>query len=157
MKDELSQASSTSSNIEFCLLEGCSSAVWKYFRFPSHDGKFVEPDKKKQMSVHCKVCTKVLKYTSNTINLRHDLQCNHQSEYKNMLNAEALEKEAARKWVADTVAGDKRQRLIGNCLKIQSPIIRSSPLWNKLTNSVSYFIAKVCNHMIQLMMLDFAT
>ena len=157
MKDELSQASSTSSNIEFCLLEGCSSAVWKYFRFPSHDGKFVEPDKKKQMSVHCKVCAKVLKYTSNTINLRHDLQCNHQSEYKNMLNAEALEKEAARKWVADTVAGDKHQRLIGNCLKKQSPIIRSSPLWNKLTNSISYFIAKVCNHMIQLMMLDFAT
>ena len=30
-------------------------------------------------------------------------------EYKNMLDAEAPEKEAARKWVADTVVGDKCQ------------------------------------------------
>ena len=59
-----------------------------------------------------------------------------------MLDAEAPEKETARKRVADTVAGDKRQRLIGDCLEMQSPIIRSSPLWNKLTNSISYFIAK---------------
>ena len=52
MEDESSQASSTSSNIELCPLEGCSSAVWKYFGFPSRDGKFVEPDKKKRTSVH---------------------------------------------------------------------------------------------------------
>ena len=141
MEDESSQASSTS-NIELCPLEGCSSAVWKYFGFPSRDGKFVEPDKKKRTSVHCKVCAKVLKYTGNTTNLRYHLQHNHRSEYKNMLDAEAPEKEAARKRVADTVAGDKRQRLIGDCLEMQSPIIRSSPLWNKLTNSISYFIAK---------------
>ena len=94
MEDELSQASSTSSNIELCPLEGCGSAVWKYFRFPSCDGKFVEPDKKKRTSVHCKVCTKVLKYTGNTTNLQYH-QHNYQSEYKNMLDAEAPEKEAA--------------------------------------------------------------
>ena len=41
-----------------------------------------------------------------------------------------------------TVAGDKRQRLIGDCLEMQSPIARSTPLWNKLTYSICYFIAK---------------
>ena len=51
-----------------------------------------------------------------------------------MLDAEAPEKEAARKRVAKTVAGDKRQRLIGDCLEMQSPIACSTPLWNKLTN-----------------------
>ena len=41
-------------------LEGSISAIWICSRFLSHDGKFVEPDRKKQMSVHCKVYTKVL-------------------------------------------------------------------------------------------------
>ena len=52
---------------------------------------------------------KVLKYVGNTTNLRYHIQHNHRSEYKNMLNAEAPEKEAAQKRVADTEAGDKRQ------------------------------------------------
>ena len=58
-----------------------------------------------------------------------------------MLDAEVPEKKAVRKRVADTVAENKCQRLIGDCLEMQSPIIHSSPLWNKLTNSISYFIA----------------
>ena len=143
MEDEsLEVSSSASSNIELLPLEGCSSVVWKYFGFPSRDGKFLELDKKKRTSVHCKICAKVLKYTGNTTNLRYHIQHNHRSEYKNMLEAEAPEKEAARKRAADTVLGDKRQRLIGDCIEMQSPIVRSSPLWNKLTNSICYFIAK---------------
>ena len=45
-----------------------------------------------------------------------------------MLDAEAPEKEAARKRAAETVTGDKCQRLIGDCLEMQSPIARSTPL-----------------------------
>ena len=46
-----------------------------------------------------------------------------------MLDAEASEKEAVQKRVADTVvAGDKCQRLIGDFLEMQSPIVHSSPL-----------------------------
>ena len=41
---------------ELLPLEGCSSAIWKYFGFPSRDGKFLEPDKRKRTSVNCKVC-----------------------------------------------------------------------------------------------------
>ena len=96
MEDELSQAFSMFSNIKLCPLEGCSSVVWKYFEFSSCNGKIVEPDKKKRTFVHCKVLTKVLKYTGNTTNLRCHLQHNHRSEYKNILDAEAQEKEAAR-------------------------------------------------------------
>ena len=58
----------------------------------------------------------------------------------------------------DTEAPEKDRGLIGDCLEMQSPIICSSPLWNKLTNSIFYFIAKDMQpYMIQLMMLDFAT
>ena len=39
MEDELSQVSLASSNIELLLLEGCGSAVCKYFGFPLCDGK----------------------------------------------------------------------------------------------------------------------
>ena len=45
-----------------------------------------------------------------------------------MLDAKAPDKEAARKRVADIIAGDKHQRLIRDCLEMQSPIIHLSPL-----------------------------
>ena len=41
-------------------LEGAKDGVWSYFDFPAKDGKFMEPDKKRT-SIHCKLCTKVLK------------------------------------------------------------------------------------------------
>ena len=47
-----------------------------------------------------------------------------------------------RKQAVETVVGDKHQRLIGDCLEMQSPIVHLFPLWNKLTNSISYFITK---------------
>ena len=58
-----------------------------------------------------------------------------------MLETDALEK-ASRKQAAATMAGDKCQQLIGDSLEMQSPIVRSSPLWIKLTHSICYFIAK---------------
>ena len=49
----------SSLSTKFLPLEGCISAIWKCFGSPSHDRKFVEPDRKQQIPVHCKVCTKV--------------------------------------------------------------------------------------------------
>jgi len=138
----LQMSSSTSSNIELLPLEGCSSVVWEYFGFPSCKGKFLKLDKKKQTSIHCKICGEVLKYTGNTTNLQYHIQHGHQSEYKNMMETEAPEKQVARKQAADTVIGDKYQRLIGDYLEMQSPIVSSFPLWNKPANLISYFIAK---------------
>ena len=52
-----------------------------------------------------------------------------------MFEAKAPEKEAVQKRVADTVAGDKRKRLIRDCLRIKLPIVHPTLLWYKLTNS----------------------
>jgi len=38
--------SASSKNIELLPLEGCSSAVWKYFGSPSCNGKFLELNEK---------------------------------------------------------------------------------------------------------------
>ena len=62
--------------------EGATSAVWSYFGFPDKDGKFVEPDKRKRMSVHCKLCAKVVKYTGNTTNLRFHLERSHRPQFQ---------------------------------------------------------------------------
>ena len=56
----MAMATNTSTS-ELLPLEGSSSAVWKYFGFPSKDGK-ITVEKKKRTEVHCKICTKVLKY-----------------------------------------------------------------------------------------------
>ena len=114
-------ASPEAGKVELSPLEGATSGVWRYFGFPSKDGKFVEPDKNKRTSVHCKLCAKVLKYAGNTTNLRYHLKHSHSAEFEALQLAQALEKEV---------------------LSRQIPIPRSLPRWNKLTDAVCYFIAK---------------
>ena len=78
----------SSSDTDYLPLPGATSEVWKYFGFPAINGKhsneylsyiiiiigkFIEPDKKKRTSVHCKLCPKVLKYSGCTTNLRYHL------------------------------------------------------------------------------------
>ena len=53
-------ASPEAGKVELLPLERATSGVWRYFGFPSKDGKFVEPDKYKRTSIHCKLCAKVL-------------------------------------------------------------------------------------------------
>jgi len=74
------------------------------------------------------MCESAKVYTGNTTNLQYHIQHNHQSEYKNMLETEAPKKKAVWKRAADTVIGDKHQRLIGDCLEMQSPTVCSSLL-----------------------------
>ena len=72
-----------------------------------------------------------------------------------MLDTEAPEKEAAaQKRVADTVVGDKRQRLIWNCLKCSHQL--SVHLHSGTSLQIQYLISslKICNRMIHLMMLS---
>ena len=80
----------------------------RYFGFPSKDGKFVEPDKNKRMSVHCKLCAKVLKYAGNTTNLRHHLEHSHRAEFQALQLAQALEKEAGRTRTAASSSSNRQ-------------------------------------------------
>ena len=89
-------ASPEAGKVELLPLEGATSGVWRYFGFPSKEGKFVEPDKNKRTSVHCKLCTKVLKYAGNTTNLRYHLEHSHRAEFQALQLAQASEKEAGR-------------------------------------------------------------
>ena len=108
----------------------------RYFGFPLKDGKFLEPDKKKRTSVHCKLCTK---YAENTTNLRYHLEHNHRSEFQALQVSQEPQREAAQK---RAVASSSSQQSITSAFHAQTPIPRSSPRWNKLTDAVCYFIAK---------------
>ena len=63
-------------------LEGSKSIVWDFFVFPSKDGKYIEPDKKKRTEVHCQSCKQILKYSGNTTNPRFHLDSHHCKEFK---------------------------------------------------------------------------
>ena len=110
------------------------------FGFSSKDGKFVELDKNKRTSVHCKLCAKVLKYAGNTTNLRYHLEHSHRAEFQALQLAQASEKEAGRTRTAASSSSNRQS--ITSAFQAQIPIPRSSPRWNKLTDAVCYFIAK---------------
>ena len=126
-------ATSSSGKTELLPLDRATSGVWSYFGFPSKDGKFLEPDKKKRTSVHCKLCTKVLKYAGNTTNLRYHLEYNHRSEFQALQVSQEPQREAARK---RAVASSSSQQSITSAFHAQTPIPCSSPRWNKLTDAV---------------------
>ena len=69
-------------------LEGSTSEVWKHFRFPAKNGKYVEGDKKKRTKAYCKLCSKSLKYCGNTLNLRAHLKQDHKTDFLVLLEAE---------------------------------------------------------------------
>ena len=70
-----------SSDVENLPLEKAKSPVWRFFGFPARGGKFIEPDKKKRTSVHCKMCKQELSYKGNTTNMLVHFQYNHRREY----------------------------------------------------------------------------
>ena len=49
-------------------LEHSTGVVWKFFGFPSRDGKIIETDKKKRRRVYCKLCRRNYSYVGNTSN-----------------------------------------------------------------------------------------
>ena len=75
------------SKTELLPLEVAISGIMRFFGFPAKDGQFVEKDKKKRNEVTCKLCFQVLKYASNTTNMRFQLQTHHR-EYAAMESQE---------------------------------------------------------------------
>ena len=67
--------------LELLPLESSTSPVWKFFGFPSCDGKVLESDKKKQKCVLCKLCKCDYSYVGNTMNLWQHLEESHIEEY----------------------------------------------------------------------------
>jgi len=48
-----------SNDIELLSLEGCSSKIWKYFRFPGKDSQYIEKDKQKRNEATCGCCNNI--------------------------------------------------------------------------------------------------
>ena len=107
-------------------------------------GKFIEPDKKQRKYVNCKLCPKVLKYSGNTSNMRFHLESSHKAEFKVLQQSEKHK---------DT--GNNIQQTVKDMLQQTTPLLRDSPRWNTLTQSVCYFVAKDMSQLTQLMIKDF--
>ena len=67
--------------VELLPLENSTSVVWKFFGFPSCDGKMMESDKKKRKRVFCKLCKRDYYYVGNTTNLWQHLEEGHINEF----------------------------------------------------------------------------
>ena len=50
------------SSVDFLPLESSSSAIWRYFGFPTRDGSILEANKCKHKKVMPKVCLKCFRY-----------------------------------------------------------------------------------------------
>ncbi len=118
-------------------LESATSGVWDHFGFPAVDGRFLEQDKIKRATVHCKLCAKVLKYSGNTTNLRFHLENNHRPEFQVLKQAQKAKEDEER--ARGRLAG---QQTITDALQSVTPMPRSSVQWNRLTKAVCFFIAK---------------
>ena len=68
--------------LNLCLWKRPTVLSGSFFGFPSRNGKFLEPDKKKRVIVHCRLCKQELSYKGNTTNMLVHLQYNHKPEYK---------------------------------------------------------------------------
>ena len=121
-------------DVELLPLEGAKSAVWQYFGFPAKDGKYIEPDKGNHMTTNCRLCTKVVKYSGNTTNMRVHLREAHQSLYNAMLLSE--------KQSAPSTLRESNQPTVVEALKRNESIPKTSAWWNQITEAVWFFIAR---------------
>ena len=69
------------------------NACLGFFGFPAHNGKFLEMNKTKRQSVHCKLCKHALSYRGNTTNMLVHLQYHHKSEYSEVTSKLTLDSE----------------------------------------------------------------
>ena len=90
-------------------------------------------EKKKRTEVHCKICTKVLKYNGSTTNLRWHLNDKHKSVFLSLPTTERSSKNPT---------PIENQPTLAQTLSANQPIPNSSKKWNQLTDSVMYFILK---------------
>ena len=128
------------SKTELLPLEGAISGIWRFFGFPAKDGQFVEKDKKKRNEVTCRLCFQVLKYASNTTNMRFHLQTHHHREYAAM---ESQERARLASSGSSTSGGSSRmQPTLVESFKAQTLLPHTSHRWKGITDSVCYFLAK---------------
>jgi hypothetical protein len=120
---------------ELLPLEGSKSEIWKHFGFPAKDGKFIEPIKKNRKEVFCRLCCKCMKYCGNTTNLHFHLKEHHHSIYLSFTSEADKSREKPK-------ANLGNQLTIVEAVSTSQKLTQSSSRWNKLTDSVCYFIAK---------------
>ena len=113
---------------ELLPLEGSSSAVWKYFGFPAINGKIVI-EKKERDKVHCKLCSRVIKYSGSTTNLRFHLKEHHRSVFNSLPSPDSSSH-------TRPVILSKDQSTLPQIISAAQPIHPSSARWNKLTNGI---------------------
>ena len=124
-----------------------TSPVWKFFGFPSRDGKIIESDKKKQKRVFCKLCKRDYSYVGNTTNLWQHLEESHIREYRQAKEEakEASESKSQCESSSDaesTQEASQSQPLLNEVLSRKQPYPRNSARLKMLNDSVCYFISK---------------
>ena len=122
--------------------------VWKFFGFPSRDGKMIESDKKKRKHVFCKLCKCDYSYVGNTMNLWQHMEDSHIEEYRQAKEEakQVTESESRTGSSSDTgstqEAASQSQPTINEVLSQKQPYPRNSTRLKTLNNSVCYFISK---------------
>ena len=139
---------SVEDQLELLPLENSTSLVWKFFGFPSRDGKMVERDKKKRKRVFCKLCKRDYSYVGNTTNLWQHLEESHIEEYRQAKEEAKQVNESESRTGSSSNAGNAQeasqtgQPTISEVLSRKQPYPRNSARLKMLNNSVCYFISK---------------
>ena len=97
-----------------------------FFGFLAKDGQFVEKDKKRN-EVTCQLYFQVLKYASNTTNMRFHLQTHHHHEYAAM---ESQERARPASSGSSTSAGSSHMQPTVESFKAQTLVPHTSHRWN---------------------------
>ena len=136
------------------------SRVWDYFGFPAKNRKFLEPDKKKQKQVNCKLFPRDFSYVGNTTNMWQHLKESHPGHFREGKPDESSPRCASATnvtRVADTemtgeidetetssqfVSSSSHQLRVPLLFKSQLPLAHTSSCWKTITDLVCYFIAK---------------
>ena len=133
--------------LELLPLESSTSPVWKFFGFPSCDGKVLESDKKKQKCVLCKLCKRDYSYVGNTTNLWQHLEESHIKEYRQGKEeakqaSEFESRSGSSSDAGSTQEGSQSQPTINKVLLQKQQYPRNSAKLKMLNDSVCYFTSK---------------
>ena len=123
---------------ELLPLEHSTSIVWKYFGFPSKDGKITETDKKKRRRVYCKLCRRDYSYVGNTSNIWQHLEESHIDKAKEECKDTSASQSSKRKEELES----SMHSTLTEMFQAKNPYPRNSTRWKTLTEAVCLFIAK---------------
>ena len=80
IEENLPEASTSDSVVEFLPLEKAKSPVWQFFGFPARSDEYVEKNKRCRKKVFCTLCKNPLNYTGSTTDMIVHLQYQHLAE-----------------------------------------------------------------------------